>query len=317
MATTKIRTSDQVVVDADFSMATHKITGVVDPGSDQDAATKKYVDDKFGAVDALVYKGVIDCSANPNYPAADAGHVYKVSVAGKIGGASGQAVLAEDLIICSADSTASGTEAAVGAFWSVIHVDTNQLPTQAAQSVLANATGSVAVPTALTLAEQTLLGRITSGNIIGLTASQIHTLLNIADGATANTKATGAELDTGTDDVKFATAKALKDSHNVPSVVPSTAGNILTSDGTDWTSAAPGAAPNYATREVPSGTKNGTNPTFTLANTPVSGSEMLFLNGILLNVGAGNDYTISTNTLTMLTAAIPESTDVLLCSYRY
>ena len=55
-------------------------------------------------------------------------------------------------------------------------------------------------------------------------------------------KATGAELDTGTDDAKYATAKALKDSHNVPSVAPSTSGNVLTSDGTDWTSAAPAAA---------------------------------------------------------------------------
>lgn len=52
-------------------------------------------------------------------------------------------------------------------------------------------------------------------------------------------KATGAELDTGTDDTKFATAKAIKDAHNVPSVAPGTSGNVLTSDGTDWTSAAP------------------------------------------------------------------------------
>jgi hypothetical protein len=49
-------------------------------------------------------------------------------------------------------------------------------------------------------------------------------------------KATGAEIDTGTDNDKFTTAKSLKDSHNVPSVVPSTAGNELTSNGTDWTS---------------------------------------------------------------------------------
>ena len=34
--------------------------------------------------------------------------------------------------------------------------------------------------------------------------------------------ATGAELDTATDEVKFATAKAIKDSHNVPSVAPGT-----------------------------------------------------------------------------------------------
>lgn len=51
-------------------------------------------------------------------------------------------------------------------------------------------------------------------------------------------KAIGSELDTGTDDAKFVTAKAINDSHNVPSVAPGTSGNVMKSDGTDWTSAA-------------------------------------------------------------------------------
>ncbi len=38
-------------------------------------------------------------------------------------------------------------------------------------------------PTALTVSEQTLVGRITSGNIDALTASEVRTLLNVADGA--------------------------------------------------------------------------------------------------------------------------------------
>ncbi len=71
----------------------------------------------------------------------------------------------------------------------------------------------------------------TSGNIV--TVNTDGTLL----GTTAMiVKASGSELDTGTDDAKFATAKAIKDSHNVPSVAPSTSGNIMVSDGTDWTS---------------------------------------------------------------------------------
>jgi len=53
-------------------------------------------------------------------------------------------------------------------------------------------------------------------------------------------KATGAEIDTGTDDEKFATALAIKNSKNVPNVVPSTAGKVMTSDGIDWISAAAG-----------------------------------------------------------------------------
>lgn len=50
--------------------------------------------------------------------------------------------------------------------------------------------------------------------------------------------ASGAEIDTGTDNVKYTTASGISASHNVPTVVPGTSGNLLTSNGTDWTSAA-------------------------------------------------------------------------------
>lgn len=69
--------------------------------------------------DAVVFKGVIDASANPNYPAADAGNVYRISVAGKIGGASGTNVEVGDMLICLTDSTLAGTQAAVGSAWSI------------------------------------------------------------------------------------------------------------------------------------------------------------------------------------------------------
>jgi len=71
-------------------------------------------------LDALQYKGVIDCSGNPNYPAADAGHVWKVSVAGCIGGASGPVVQAGDVLICCKDGSVAGTHAAVGSDWNII-----------------------------------------------------------------------------------------------------------------------------------------------------------------------------------------------------
>lgn len=86
-------------------------------------AVKTLVDSVLGANDAMVYKGVIDCSANPNYPLADAGHTYKVSVAGKIGGASGVNVQVGDTIICSVDGSASGNHATVGANWFVIQTN--------------------------------------------------------------------------------------------------------------------------------------------------------------------------------------------------
>lgn len=75
----------------------------------------------------------------------------------------------------------------------------------------------------------------------GLTADNVQEAIDevVSETGVIPVKATGAELDTGIDDDKFATAKALKDSHNVPSVAPGTSGNVLTSNGTNWTSAAP------------------------------------------------------------------------------
>lgn len=56
---------------------------------------------------------LIDCSGNPNYPEATAGDVFTVSVAGKIGGASGKNVNVGNVILCLTD-TIGGTEASVG-----------------------------------------------------------------------------------------------------------------------------------------------------------------------------------------------------------
>ena len=83
-------------------------------------AVKTYADNILGNANALVYKGVIDCSANPNYPAADAGWMYIVSVAGKIGGASGIDVEVGDMLICNTDGTVSGNQATVGSYWNAI-----------------------------------------------------------------------------------------------------------------------------------------------------------------------------------------------------
>ena len=74
----------------------------------------------LGLGDAMIFKGVQDCSANPNYPAGNAGDTYKVSVAGKIGGASGKVVEAGDTFICTVDGSSSGNEASVGANWYVV-----------------------------------------------------------------------------------------------------------------------------------------------------------------------------------------------------
>lgn len=66
-------------------------------------------------------------------------------------------------------------------------------------------------------------------------------------------------------------------------------------------------------RETPSGSINGANTAFTLANTPVTGTEEVYLNGILQEPGAGNDYQISGAALTYNTA--PLTNDRIRVSY--
>ncbi len=90
-------------------------------------AVKTYVDNMIvsgiATNDAMIFKGAIDCSTNPNYPAADRGWTYKVSVAGKIGGASGPVVEVNDTLICNTDSTSAGTHVAVGSNWTILQTN--------------------------------------------------------------------------------------------------------------------------------------------------------------------------------------------------
>jgi hypothetical protein len=76
-----------------------------------------------------------------------------------------------------------------------------------------------------------------------------------------------------------------------------------------------GATPvNFVDKETPSGSINGSNLEYTLANDPDAGSEHIYLNGVLQKAG-GADYSISADTITFITA--PESGSTLLASYRY
>jgi hypothetical protein len=104
---------------ASGSLAAH----LADPDPHPQYMTQAEADARYASLssvaDVMVFKGVLDCSTNPNYPAADAGHVYKVSVAGKVGGASGVNVEPGDTLYCITDATASGNHATVGGAWAI------------------------------------------------------------------------------------------------------------------------------------------------------------------------------------------------------
>lgn len=149
-------------------------------------AVKAYADALIGANDAMVFKGVIDASANPNYPAANRGDTYKISVAGKVGGASGLTVEIGDVIICITDSTASGNQATVGSAWTIVQNNIDGAVTGPASSTASDfatfsgTTGKVIQDSGLALSTSTSLGTsdtlIPSQNAVKVYADTKQTL---------------------------------------------------------------------------------------------------------------------------------------------
>lgn len=108
-----------------MAQQTINIGAVANDGTGDDLRTAgDKINDNFTELYAslaglLELKGDTDCSANPNYPAALKGDAYYVTVAGKIGGASGKSVDVGDVYVAKADN-AGGTEASVGTSWFVL-----------------------------------------------------------------------------------------------------------------------------------------------------------------------------------------------------
>ena len=61
---------------------------------------------------------------------------------------------------------------------------------------------------------------------------------------------------------------------------------------------------NFVFDETPSGTINGSNADFTLANTPTANTLRVYMNGVRVLSGSGNGYTLSTATITFTTAPV-------------
>lgn len=86
-------------------------------------AIKSYVDARIVSNDAMVFKGVIDCNNQPDYPAANNGWTYRVSAVGRIGGAGGVNVDVGDMLICLVDGSPAGIHTSVGANWAILQAN--------------------------------------------------------------------------------------------------------------------------------------------------------------------------------------------------
>lgn len=421
MATSKVRSSSQLYIDANLDINNQKAVNVAICTTGTDAANKDYVDNAVAGIvasaDAMVFKGTVGTGGTLTIAAFNsllvynAGWTYRVVENGTIKG-----IVCEngDLVIATVDRLSAG----VNADWTVAQTNIDGAVIKAdfdANTILKSDTDNTPVP--LTVGEQTFVGRKTGGNIAALTPAESRIILNVADGATANAVCTGAEIDAGTDNVKFASPLAIRNSGLISTVVagefsalaakstPVDADELLIEDSAstatkkkltwaalkatlktyfdtiynlyvhpnhsgDVTSVADGAttiaanvvsntkladvptatmkgrvtaatgdpedltvaqvrtllglvAGNMSLRSyrvVPTGTVNGSNAVFTLIANVISGTEEVFKNGILMNAGAGNDYTITyaaTTTITFITApsAASSYTDVILVNY--
>ncbi len=259
LVTSQLDTDTTLAANSDSKIATQK-------------ATKAYVDQIVAANDAMVFKGVIDASANPNYPAADRGHTYRISVAGKIGGGSGTNVEVGDLIICLTDGTAAGTQAAVGANWSIAQTNIDGAVTGPASATSGN------IPT-----YNGATGKIIQDS--GVAISIDGTLASNSDAKTPTEKATKTYADT---------KQPLDSDLTTIAGLTATTDNFIVSVASAWASRTPAQVrttlalvigtnvqawdadlDTWATKTPPSGTAVGTTDTQTLTNkriTPRSGT---------------------------------------------
>lgn len=171
--------------------------------------------------------------------------------------------------------------------------------------------------------------RITGKNIRDLTITDADVAAANKDGLAGTpslrTLGTGSQQACAGDDARLSddrTASGLRTATTIVSVsgaAAPTAGQVLTAlNGTsaEWQTPSAGVSVgDFVFDEVPTGLINGTNDTFTLANTPIAGTVSVYWNGQRMHEGAGNDYTISGATVTFEAGNIPETGDQVTVDY--
>lgn len=305
----------------DQSMGSHKITSLATPTGSNDAANKAYVD---SLVNGLDWKASVRVATTVNAALATA---YE----------NGDTV--DGVVLATGDRILIKNQT-TGAENGIYVVAASGAPTRASD---ADASAEVTSGLATFVSEGTVNGNtqwslITDDPIVLGTTSlvfaqvggsasytadetSIHltgTVFSAIFGTTAGTVCQGN--DTRLSNARTPVGTALSSGQifvgsagNVVAAVAMSGDATIDAAGVVTLAATVIKQASIVTRETPSGAINGSNVTFTLANTPLTGTESVYLNGILQDAGGGNDYTISGVTITMLTA--PISGDKLRVSY--
>ena len=148
------------------------------------------------------------------------------------------------------------------------------------------------------------IGAATSG---GITVNADDIEVNL-DGSTLALGSSGLSLADGASAALLVGQGASDTTYNA------VGGDLTMSSSAAFTIADSYVTDTWVTRETPTGTVNGSNTDFTMAATPLSNTDCIYLNGIIQNTGGANDYTLSGAIITFNTA--PESGDVILVNYN-
>lgn len=302
-----------------------KLINLLDPTNPQDGATKNYVDN---AVQGLSVKGAALAASTANLTLSGTQTV------------DGIALSVNDRILVKDQTTPKDNglyTVQSGAWVRTLDMDVwTEVPSAFVfvEEGTANADtgwvcssdpGGTLGTTAITWVQFSSAGIVTAGNGLQKVGNVISVLLPASSGLSATGSGlsvvlNGATLNLGSSGLKITAGTPgqvmIGTTTTGEALFTTLSGDVssINGGGTVTLGSTIQRTANIITRETPTGTIDGANTTFTLANTPIATSEEVFLNGVLQEPGAGNDYTISGGTITYLTA--PISGDRVRVNYR-
>jgi hypothetical protein len=285
-----IKNDGSVAMAAALNLGTNKIVNQVDPTNPQEGATKHYVDTQIAS-------GVVASSATARVLSN-----AQIAQSGIPGNVDGITNLTAGQVICCNGQTAP----AQNGLWVIASLAWTRLPAMSNWSQVPGLIVSIQEGTQyhdtlwLSVADASA-GPIDTGTI---TFTEIPGPQDIIPGA--GLTRTGQTLQVAPQDASLL----------------ATVG-VPTAGGLKVNSAVVLLKGDYVIRETPSGTVNGVNAVFGLANQPATmqpprnteTTEQVFVNGLLQEPGSTNDYTLSGQNITFVAGNIPQTGDRIRVSY--